>query len=149
MPVRKRASRAKATAAVPASAPEVIVDVVFDRGLFHLVVANCSDAPAFDVTVQFDPPLRGLGGEVEVSALPLFRGIPFLAPQKRIATLLDTSSAWFARGEPTRLTAIVRFRDAGRRAFTRRIAHDLGIYRDLSYVLDAPTEGVRHGGLER
>jgi hypothetical protein len=137
--MRKR----KPAATVPASGtieerdqPEVIVDFVFDRGLFHVAVANVSDAPAYLVSVKFDKKFRGLGGKREVSSLPLFRQIQFLAPRKRIETFLDTSSAYFQRREPTRITALISFRDARRRVYERRITHDLSIYEDVTYLLN-------------
>lgn len=115
--------------------PEVIVDFLFDQGLFHVSVENVSDAAAYVVSVKFDKKFRGLGGAAEVSSLPLFRQIAFLAPRKRIETFLDTSSAYFQRREPTRLTAMISFRDAQRRSYERRITHDLSIYKEVTYLL--------------
>ncbi|MDQ3697402.1 MAG: hypothetical protein M3373_05185 [Gemmatimonadota bacterium] len=147
--------------------PEVIVDFTFDRGLLHVAVVNAGDAAAYRVRVAFDKPFHGLGGTCEVSALRMFRLIEFLAPQKRIETFLDTSSAYFARREPTRLTATISFRDAQRRKHTRDITHDLGIYKDIAYVVSpagsslpvlatalspaitAPNEEDRHGHASR
>jgi|KBSSwiStaDraftv2_1062776.scaffolds.fasta_scaffold100069_2 hypothetical protein len=136
--MRKR----KPLAALPASEapedrdqPEVIVDFLFDHGLFHVAVENVSDAPAYLVSVTFDKKFRGLGGATEVSSLPLFRRVAFLAPRKRIETFLDTSSAYFQRREPTRLTAMISFRDARQRPYERRITHDLSIYKDVTYLL--------------
>lgn len=118
-----------------ANLPEVIVDFVFDHGLLHLVVENIGAAPAYRVSVKFDRLFHGLGGRQEMSGLRLFRCIEFLAPHKRIETFLDTSSAYFQRREPRRLTASIAFRDAQRRSYERHIVHDLSIYKDLSYVL--------------
>ena len=115
--------------------PEVIVDFLFDHGLFHVAVANVGDAPAYQVAVKFDKKFHGLGGGREVSALPLFRRIQFLAPHKRIETFLDSSSAYFQRREPTRITALINFRDASRRRFERSVTHDLSIYKDVAYLL--------------
>lgn len=142
MPKRKTtASAAEARTASHGDEPEVLVDFVFDRGLLYVVVANVSDAPAHAVTITFDKPFRGLGGEREVSSLALFRKLQFLAPRKRIETLLDSSAAYLARREPTRITATITYRDNEGRRHQRRITHDLSIYRDISYVLPpvAPT----------
>ncbi len=147
--------------------PDVIVDFVFDRGVFYLAVENIGSAPAYRVSAKFDREFYGLGGRQEMSCLPLFRRLEFLAPRKKIETLLDTSSAYFQRREPTRLTVTVAFRDARRRLYERRMVHDLSIYKDISYVLmpagtSAPvvpepqpaaalpaTEGVNYVRLER
>jgi len=144
MPLRKP-STTDSRRTTPAPSPDVIVDVEFDRGVLHLAVINVSDQPAHHVAVAFDPPFRGLGGEVVVSSLALFRGIEFLAPRKRIATLLDTCSAYFERREPLRITATVQFQDGMGRAYERQVVHDLSIYRDLSYLVSDD----HHGHLPR
>ena len=135
MPGRKATTKRRAAQAGTRDHPEVIVDFLFDHGLFHVAVVNVSDFAAYQVAVHFDPPFRGLGGESEVSALPLFRCIEFLAPRKRIETFLDSSDAYFQRGEPTRICADVSYSDVRKRVYTRRIVHDLGIYEDVSYLL--------------
>ena len=113
---------------------EVIVDVVFDRGLLFLVLANLGDRPAHSVRVKFDRAFTGVGGAKRMHRLALFRRLEFLAPRKSIEVFLDRSDAYFARGEPTELTARVTWRtpDGARRADT--IHHDLEIYRDLGYL---------------
>jgi hypothetical protein len=138
MAASKRKTRPAATES-PASRihehPEVIVDFVFRDGVFYIAIANVSGVAALDVSIKFDKPFRGLGGQQKTSTLPLFTGIPFLAPYKTIETLLDASSAYFARREPTRITARISYEDTERRSYKRRITHDLGIYRDVTYVL--------------
>lgn len=136
--MRKRRSTAvqAATAITEESArPEVIVDFHFEHGLFHVVVANIGNVPAYRVAVTFDKKFHGLGGQCDVSSLRMFRRIEFLAPQKRIETLLDTSSAYFQRREPTRITATISYRDGQQRSYERSITHDLSIYKDVAYVL--------------
>lgn len=113
---------------------EVIVDVVFDRGLLFLVIANTGDRAAHSVRVKFDRAFTGVGGARRMHRLALFRKLEFLAPRKSIEVFLDRSDAYFARGEPTELTARVTWRtpDGARRSAT--IRHDLEIYRDLGYI---------------
>ena len=115
--------------------PDVILDFRFDQGLLFISLVNISGLPAYRVSVRFDKPFRGLGGECEISSLRLFRRVEFLAPHRRIETLLDSSRAYFQRREPTSIKAIVSFRDAAGKGHTREINHDLKIYQDLSYVV--------------
>ena len=117
-------------------APDVVLDVEFDRGLLFLVVANAGQRPALAVQVRFEKPFRGLGGTVDVSALRLFRKIEFLPAGKEIRTLLDASSAYFSRREPAKLAATVAWRGEDGTRHERRIVHDLAIYRDLAYVVE-------------
>ncbi len=113
---------------------EVILDVVFDRGLLFLVVANIGDRPAHSVRVKFEQPFSGVGGTKKMQRLALFRKLEFLAPRKSIEVFLDRSADYFARGEPTQLTASISWRtpEGARRSST--IHHDLEIYRDLGYI---------------
>lgn len=119
---------------VDTRAPEVILDVVFEDGLLFLSLRNIGMGAALDVSVEFDARIVGLEGEREVSALPLFKRLAFLAPGREIRTFLDRSASYFGRGQPERITATIHYRDGAGRRHTTTIHHDLGIYRDLGYV---------------
>ena len=112
----------------------VILDVVFDRGLLFLVVENLTDRPAHAVRIKFDKPFTGVGGTKQMQRLALFRKLEFLAPYKAIEVFLDRSASYFARNEPTQLTAAISWRtpEGARRSTT--IHHDLEIYRDLGFI---------------
>ena len=113
---------------------DVILDVVFDRGLLFLVVENLGDRPAHSVRVKFGCAFSGLGGTKKMHRLALFRRLEFLAPRKAIEVFLDRSASYFARDEPTQLTAAISWRtpEGARRSST--IHHDLEIYRDLGFI---------------
>lgn len=113
---------------------DVILDVVFERGLLFLVVANVGDRPAHSVRVKFTERFSGVGGAKRIDRLALFRKLEFLAPEKSIEVFLDRSASYFARGEPTQLTAQISWRtpEGARRRTT--VHHDFEIYRDLGYI---------------
>jgi hypothetical protein len=114
--------------------PDVIVDFVFEEGIFFICVKNIGDAPALTVTTTFDKRFSGLDGEQETSMLPLFRSIEFLAPGKEIRTLLDTSASYFRRRQPTTIRATVSFRDRLNKRYSTTITHNLSIYKDITFV---------------
>ncbi len=114
--------------------PEVILDFIFDDGIFFVAVENIGERPALKVTVHFDSRIMGLGGSKEISALPLFQNIEFMAPHKRIMTFLDSSAAYFNRGEPTRISVKITYKDAAGVKYETPIRHDLKIYKDISYL---------------
>lgn len=116
------------------SGPEVIVDFVFDRGLFFISVISISDRPVYKASVQFDKRIFGVEGKKEISALPLFRNIEFLAPRKEITTFLDKSSSYFKRGGPTAITATISYQDVNGIIRTFVIKHNLEIYREIGYI---------------
>ena len=115
--------------------PDVIVDFRFDQGLLYIALVNTSAFSAYRVSVRFEKPFHGLGGECDICGLRLFQRVEFLAPHKRIETLLDSSHAYFRRREPTLIKATISFRDANGKSHTRRIIHDLKIYQDVSYLV--------------
>jgi hypothetical protein len=114
--------------------PEVVLDVVFEDGLLFLAVRNTGDAAALGVSCKFRRRLRGLGGTEDVSKLPLFEHIAYLGPGREIRTLLDSSAAFFAREEPTRVAVTTSYADASGHAYRSTVEHELAIYRDLAYV---------------
>src|SRR5688572_6585335 len=127
-------SRTRTTRQASPRRPDVIVDFIFDNGLFFISVENIGDQPALKVTTTFDQKIIGLHGSREISGLPLFRLIEFLAPHKSIKTLLDSSAAYFNRHDPTRISAHIAYRDSSRQRYATTIHHDLDIYKDISYL---------------
>jgi hypothetical protein len=119
---------------------DVIVDFVFEEGVLYVTVANIGERPALKVSCRFEPGFHGLGGSVEISRLPLFRNIEYLAPRKEIRTLVDSTAAYFARKEPTKLQVTITYRDESGTRRQTAIKHDLGIYRDLAYVVPGSRE---------
>jgi hypothetical protein len=113
---------------------DVILDVVFDRGLLFLVVQNAGDHPAHSVRIKFDKRFGGVGGAKEMQRLALFRRLEFLAPHKSIEVFLDRSASYFAREEPTQLTATISWRTSAGERRSSTIHHDLEIYRDLGFI---------------
>jgi hypothetical protein len=124
--------------------PEVILDVVFERGLLFLVVANLGDGPAHRVRVKFAERFSGVGGTRRIDRLALFRRLEFLAPQKSIEVFLDRSASYFARDEPTSLTASISWRTPEGERHTSTVHHDLEIYRDLGYIEREVPQRGRH-----
>jgi hypothetical protein len=112
----------------------VILDIVFDRGLLFLVIENIGERPAHGVRIKFDKPFGGVGGTKKMQRLALFRRLEFLAPHKSIEVFLDRSASYFARDEPTQLTAEISWRTSGGERRSSTIHHDLEIYRDLGYI---------------
>jgi hypothetical protein len=111
----------------------VIVDVVFEAGVLYLELANLASRPALSVTCTFDPPLVDAAGR-DVAKLRLFRRMPFLGPERRVRTLLDSVPGYFARGAPSRTVVTVKYKRPGDRNLTTTTAtHDLAVYRELAY----------------
>ncbi len=126
--------RLKSPAPASPRNPDVLVDFEFHQGLFFISVSNIGDTPALKVRIRFDKKFRGLNGTQDISSLPLFRNIEFLAPHKHITTFLDTSAAYFRRKEPTKLQVKIVYKDSANKTHSTTIQHDLHIYEDLVYL---------------
>ncbi len=111
----------------------VVVDVVFEDGLLYLELANLADRPALGVSCRFEPALVDGQGR-DVSKLRLFSHVEFLAPQRRIRTLFDSSAGFLAREREPRVTVTVEYeRPEGARGVTH-VKHDLALFGELAYV---------------
>ncbi len=115
-------------------APDVIVDFVFEKGLFHIAIINIGDASAYRVSVTFNHEIKGLGGSKAVSKMALFQKIEFMPPQKRIATFLDTSNSYFKQQQPTDIETTIKFNDSQGKGYKNIIKHNLNIYKDIGYI---------------
>jgi hypothetical protein len=142
--VARKAQRAARTEPVPipttqgsSARPEVIVEFLFDRGLLFISVNNIGDRPALNVSVIFDKKIMGLEGRKEISALALFQNIEFLGPRREIVCLLDSSSSYFKRRQPTKILTMVVYKDLERHQYDVKIKHDLEIYRELPFLVPA------------
>jgi hypothetical protein len=131
-----RSTKADRNVTTPVLRSDVIVDFVFDDGVLFIALSNIGERPARKVSVTFDPTFNGADG-LNVGGMTLFKNVEFLAPHKTITTLLDSSAAYFARREPTRITATISYVGADGARCRETICHDLEIYRDLAYRVRA------------
>jgi hypothetical protein len=113
--------------------PDVIVDFVFDDGLFFISISNISDKPAYKVSITFDHKVCRLDGQ-DIATLPLFRNIEFLAPHKEIVMFLDSSASYFSRGGPTKVSARISYQDGQGTKRAATINHDLEIYKAIGFI---------------
>lgn len=112
----------------------MIVEFLFDRGLFFVSVHNIGDRPAVATSVVFNEKLFGLNGTRDISSQALFRNIEFLGPGREIVTFLDRSSSYFSGRRPTKLVATVSYSDPEGQRYEATIKHDLEIYRELAFL---------------
>ena len=124
--------------------PEVILEFIFDKGLFFICVRNIGTRPALKISIKFNRHIKGLGGHKDVSELPLFKNIEFLGPQREIVTFVDTSSSYFKRKEPTKISARIIYSDPEQNKYEATINHDLEIYRELAFVDQSTNDDNLH-----
>jgi hypothetical protein len=114
----------------PASAPDVILDVVLEDGLLFFEVANIGSACASRIRIELSPSIVGVT-ERDVREQALFSNLEFLPPGKRIRTFVDALASYFGREAPLRIRAVVTWMDDAGRGHRRVINHDLSIYEDI------------------
>lgn len=114
--------------------PEVILEFLFDRGMLLLALRNIGERPAIATSVKFDKKIVGLGGLKDISTLPVFQRVEFLGPGREIVVFVDQSHSYFARKQPTKISARISYSDSEKQKYDATINHDLEIYRDLPYL---------------
>lgn len=113
---------------------EVVLDVELIDGGFYLVLVNIGDGVAHDVSVVFEPELIGADTMV-VSALPLWKRLRMLRPDREMRVFFDTMHAVFARPRgQQQFRAVVKWKLAPRKVEGRTYQHDLGAFRGLPDV---------------
>lgn len=120
--------------------PEVIVEFLFDQGLLFISLRNIGDRPAIGVSVKFDKKIVGPDRKKDISALPLFRNLEFLGPRREIVAFLDSSSSYFQRKQPTKISVRITYSDSEKQRYEVTINHDLEVYRELPYLPALPKD---------
>lgn len=115
--------------------PDVILEFLFDRGMLLLALRNIGERPAIATSVKFDKKIVGLGGLKDISTLPVFRQVEFLGPGREIVVFIDESHSYFARKQPTKISARISYSDSEKQKYDTTINHDLEIYRELPYLV--------------
>jgi hypothetical protein len=129
---KRPADPAATSDAAPLRSAEVVLDVDVEHDRVHLVLANCGDAVATDVQVEFSRGLLGIAGSVEISALPVFKRLGVLRPGKSIRIFWDAAPALLA--DPSQagpFAASVSWNERGRPRQRAEYQHDLSVFKHL------------------
>ena len=129
---RARATPAQSESSLPARIAQVVLDLEVADGRVHLVLANCGDAVATDISVKFSRPLRGLGNTLVISKLPLFKRLGVLRPGVELRVFWDAAHTIVAGREAEPFSAAVSWTEplrVSRTRFSATYEHDPSIYR--------------------
>lgn len=105
----------------------VIFDLDYEAGRLFLVLTNTGQEPALSVRVDFDGPLRGLGGTHDFADLPIFAGLPVLRPGKVIRLFCEAGPAI---GRIGRIGVTVHWSTVDGLGQSARYEHDVAVFRD-------------------
>ncbi len=117
----------------PTLDPAVILDTVFEDGLFFITIQNILDRPAYRVSVKFHKPFFGNEGQKNIADLQIFKRIEYLAPFKIIRIFIDTSEFYFRSRQSTRISGELIYTNADGTRFVSPVIHNINIYKDLTY----------------
>jgi len=112
----------------------VVFDVIFEDGLLFFEISNRATVSVANVVAVFHKPMLAPDGVTDLTSLRIFKGISFLAPGKAIRVFVDSVPSYFARRQPNIVHVVMTWREE-REIVSRKIAHDLRIYRDLPYIV--------------
>jgi hypothetical protein len=96
-----------------------------------------------NVRVTFSRPLKGVGGEVRLSELAIFKGLGVLRPGRELRVFWDSTTRLLQAERPVAFEAAVAWEDVGGRAYVARYRHDLAVFRELPESLPACTSSPR------
>jgi len=109
---------------------EVVLDIEVDRDRVHFVLANCGDAAATDVVVEFSRPLAGVEDGRPVTGLPVFTRLGVLRPGRSLRIFWNSAAALLGpRGAPEPFDATVMWNERERPRQHATYRHDVSIYR--------------------
>lgn len=116
--------------------PAVILDLVCERGVFMFVLTNRGSQPARDISVKFRRKIFGMGGDLEITALPLWSRLSFMPPGKEIRVPIDIAARFLARDGGKHLTLVVTYSDGEENdLWSSEITHDFTAYKDMPELL--------------
>ena len=119
----------------PNETPYVVTYFDVEQGTpwVHLVAENIGIAPARDVTLEFDPPLKTTLKAEEMHEA-FSDGISFLSPRQRITSLFDSLTNLYGGGTPSRYSVTCCFADVqGNNQWKLEYSLDLFAFRGLHY----------------
>lgn len=137
MKVSRSSSKAPRTAEPARRSAEVVLDVDVEHDRVHLVLANCGDAVATEVRVEFSRPLAGIDGSHAISDLPVFKRLGVLRPGRSLRVFWSAASILVAGREAASFVATVSWSERARPRQRAEYHHDLSIYRQWPACLDA------------
>jgi hypothetical protein len=135
--------RKRPAAAAPSPVPpgfrsaEVVLDVEVEHNRVHLILANCGDAVATDIHVEFSRGLLGIGGSLDISGLPVFTRLGVLRPGRALRIFWDAAPTLLARRtESAPFVATVSWNERLRPRQRAEYHHDLSIYEQWPECLE-------------
>lgn len=114
--------------------PEVIFDVIFEKGVFYFSIKNITHLPAHSVRISFDKKIKGVREEVDFSKMKIFKELEYLAPHKEIKIFLDVAASYLESKQPSKFVVSIKWLDSDKKPFYRKIPHNLNAYKDLGYT---------------
>lgn len=118
--------------------PFVVIDFHPAESIIWLQIENIGTTLAHDVRFEITPPFETTLSGTPLMELKMFRdGITTLAPGKKVRTLFDAATQRMLREDlPDLYSVAVTYTDeSGTRSFTETLDLDLGIYKNLSYIV--------------
>jgi hypothetical protein len=113
------------------SDPAVVLDVLWrDRCLFF-VLKNISDQSMRDIRIAFRRKVIGMGGAVNIAALPIWSTLALMPPGKEIEVTIDRDTVFYAHNKTGPLAISITYTDGNGTTWRAQISHDFEAYRDF------------------
>lgn len=113
------------------SDPAIVLDVLWRERCLYFVLRNISDRSMRDIRVAFRRKVIGMGGAVNIAALPLWTNIGFMPPGKEIEVTIDRDSVFYVNNKTGPLAISMTYTDGSGTTWRAQISHDFEAYRNF------------------
>ena len=115
----------------PPPRPKVIVDFKLQDESLYLIILNSSSESEHEVVIHFDHPIMGHNGSKNLTSLPIFKNILYLAPFKAISLFIDPVDVFFYHLKQETICIETHYKDHKNCSFKESNIHNLNIYKQL------------------
>ena len=116
--------------------PAVYVDLMLRNGWLLFVLCNGSAHAVRDVTITLRRKLSGMGGQVDIASLPIWKGLHYMLASKRIEIPIDRLADILARDTGKPLSLAITYTDHEDKPWQAVIMHDFSAYRGMIELLE-------------
>lgn len=113
------------------SDPAVVVDLLWRDRCFYFVLVNISDRSMRNIQVSFRRKVFGMGGAVNIAALPIWTTLGIMPPGKQIEVTIDRDTVFFANNPAGPVAVSISYQDGEGVTWRAQVSHDFGSYRDF------------------
>lgn len=113
------------------SDPAIVLDILWRERALYFVLENISDQSMRDIRIKFRRKVMGLGGDHDITTLPIWTTLGLMPPAKRIEVLIDRDTVFYAHNKTGALGISITYTDGPGTTWRGSVTLDFEAYRDF------------------